>query len=274
MRIILLFIVYFSNAQGLLAQSSEQNVQELAQEMIGRIENLDENSDLLADIQGVLQPHSDFLSNTLAKMQTDPEFEPYIERYESLKSQYMGHGQYISIHPDIKIFLSAAPFSRSASYDESLIGKSVCFNYNSVIIVDRGFWEYYRGNDEAREAVLFHELGHCDLRQEHGHNGMMDRIWMDDLLNGKTIDWQSLYEEFFVAQQPSKVIVCSEENSHFYEECFDPRFIFQPLVCREKEDNTLCYAWREVIINEIKNSLPFMECLLFNPNSSTCFDPL
>ena len=57
MRVSLLFIVYLSSAQGLLAQSSEQNVRELAQEMIGRIENLDENSDLLADIQGVLQTH-------------------------------------------------------------------------------------------------------------------------------------------------------------------------------------------------------------------------
>ena len=208
-------------------------------------------------------------------MQTGHEFESYIEKYEALKGQYMGNAQPIPINPDIKIFLSAAPFSRKAGYDESLVGVTVCFYYNSVIIIDRGFWEYYKDNDEVRGAVLLHELGHCDLRQEHGHNGMMDGIWMDDLLNEKTIDWQSLYEDFFmVQQQPSKVIVCSGENSHFYEECFDPRFIFQPLVCREKEDNTLCYAWREVIINEIKNSLPFMECLLFNPNSSTCFDPL
>ena len=42
---------------------------------------------------------------TIAQMQTNPEFEPYIERYKELKAQYA------SIHTPVntKFFLSISP---------------------------------------------------------------------------------------------------------------------------------------------------------------------
>ena len=268
---IFLFILCLLNTQTLFAQSSEQSLQELARKIMSDIKNPDETLGLLTDIQDVLQPHSDFLLNTLPEMQTDPEFEPYIEKYETLKGQYLGNGQPMSIHPDVKIFLSITPFPRSVGYDESLIGAAVSFYYNSVVIIDRGFGEYYQDNDEIREVVLFHELGHCDLRQKHGHNDIMNIAWIDGLLHGKTIDWQPLYEEFFVMHEKDKVIVCSEENFHLYEGCSDPRFLFQPLICHEQGNDTICYARRKSLVNQIKNSLSFMECLLFNSNTPFCF---
>ena len=271
---VLLLVVCLSNAQTLFAQSSEQGLQELAQEMMSRVENPEQNLGLLEDIQDVLQPHSDFLFNTLPEMQTDPEFGPYIEKYEALKGQYMNNGQSMPVDPDVKVFLSVTPFPREIGYDESLIGTAVSFYHNSVIMIDRGFWEYYKGNDVVREVVLFHELGHCDLRQEHSHNDIMNMTWMDDVLTRKTIDWQPLYEEFFTIQQRYKTVVCSEKNSHFYEECVNPRFIFQPLVCRGEKSDTICYIWREVLVNEVEGSLHRLRCLLFNPDSSVCFGSL
>ena len=116
-------------AQTLFAQSSEQVLQELAQEVISdNIRNLEQNPGLLTDIQDIIRPHSNFLFNTLPEMQTDPEFEPYIEKYEALKGQYMGDGQPIPINPDIKIFLTASPFVFAPSYDESAERSGVCFH--------------------------------------------------------------------------------------------------------------------------------------------------
>ena len=268
---LLLLPLYSITAQA--RGSSEQDVQELAQKMIKRVQNPDENLGLLTDIQAALRPHLDFISNTLPEMQTDPEFEPYIERYEALKGQYMGNGQPIPINPDIKIFLSASPFL--LDYNESLNGTGVYFYYHSVIVIDRGFWEHYRGNNEIRQAVLLHELGHCDLEKEaDSHNGIMNRVWIDSLLNEEIIDWEPIYEEFFVMQQRQKVIVCSEDNFHLYEECSDPRFLFQSLICHGEKSDTTCYIRRDSLINDVKGSLPLMKCLLFNLNSSTCFDSL
>ena len=270
-----LLILLLLNIQTLFGQLLSQEVQEIAQKMVEPIENREEIPGLLEDIQNALQPHSDFISNTLSKIQTDSEFEPYIEKYEALKGQYMGDGRPIPVNPNVKVFLSAAPFPRSSGYDESLIGVGVCFPFNSIVIIDRGFWQYYENNDEIREAVLFHELGHCDLGQQHGQNGMMNRVWEDDLLNQQTIHWPPFYEEFFAMQeQRNKIIICSNENSYLYEQCSHPLFLFQPLICPKKEDDTLCYQWKEPLLNEIKNSLPFIECLLFNSNSSICFDSI
>ena len=189
-----LLIIYLSNTQALLAQSSEQALQEMAQEIISDIKNPEQNPGLLTGIRDIIRPHSNFLFNTLPEMQTDPEFEPYIEEYEALKGQYMGNGQPISINPNIRILLGTG-FPRQLNYDESLEDFGLCFS-SGLIIIDRGFWEYHQDNDEIRQVVVIHELGHCDLKQEHGDNAIMNIAWEDDLLNSRTIDWPSSMKSF------------------------------------------------------------------------------
>ena len=227
-------------AQTLFAQSLERNLQEFAREMMRDVKNPEQNLGLQTEIQDILRPHSDFLFNTLPNMQTDPEFEPYIEKYEALKGQYMGNGQSISIDPNIKIVLTASPFVMAPSYDKNLERTGFCLYASDLIIIDRGFWEYYQDNDEAREALLFHELGHCDLKQEHGHNAMMNMAWMDDVLTGKAIGWHPLYKEFFRRiYRRNETIVCSEASMHFYERC--DSYNKEGMMCDRQGD---CYIWR------------------------------
>ena len=266
--ILLLLIAYLPNTQKLFAQSTDQGVQKLAQKIIERVKNSDEISGLLSDIQSVLQPHSDFLSNTLPNMETDPELKPYIEKYEALKSQYMGDGQSIPINPDVKIFLTASPFALASRYDRSFDNSGICFHEASLIVIDRGFWEYYQDNDEIRESVLFHELGHCDLNQEHGYNAIMSMLWEDDLLNSQTIHWEALYEDFFIMRKKTKSMVCFEENFHLYEEC-DPSKK-QGLTCYEQGNNITCYIWKEFLIRGMSKIPSHLECLLFNPDGFVC----
>ena len=239
------------SAQTLFAQSLEQNLQEFVRELVSDVKNLEQNPKLLADIQDILRPHSDFLFNTLLEIQTDPEFRPYIEKYEALKGQYMGDGGPMPINPNIKVVLTADSFPREIGYDESINGTGVCFYQADLIIIDRGFWEYYRDNDEIRKAILFHELGHCDLKQGHGHNDIMNMTWMDDVLTGETIDWYPLYEEFFRIYRRDETIVCSEENKHLYEEWCNS-YEKARTICDEQENSTICYKWREFFLQGLE----------------------
>ena len=265
---LLLVPLYSITAQALLVQSSEQSVQELAQEMIKQVQNPDENLGLLTEIQAALQPHLDFISNTLPKMQTDPEFEPYIEKYEALKGQYMDNGGPMSINSGVKVFLTASPFVLAPSYDGILQNSGLCLYEASLIVIDRGFWQYYENNDEIREAVLFHELGHCDLRQAHGYNYIMSMLWEDDLLNSQKIDWQAVYEEFFVMREQNKKMICSEENFHLYEQC-DPSYR-EDIIYVEQNNNVTAYMWRDFFIRGIRNMFTHSKCLLLNSDGFAC----
>ena len=261
-----LLLAHLLNAQEPSGRSSEQGLQKLAEKMIARIQNLDENLGLLEDIQDILRLHSDFFFNALPKMQTDPEFEPYLEEYKALKGQYMGNGEPMPINPNIKIVLTRSPFVMAPSYDKNLKQPGVCLHPSNLIIIDRGFWEYYKDNDEVRKAVVIHELGHCDLNQEHSHNDIMNTVWEDDLLNSRVINWIPLYEEFFVMQQRYEVIMCSEENFHLYYGC-SPYMMSE---CSEQENNFICYTLREYFVNDIRDKLSFIKCLLFDLRTSTC----
>ena len=111
------------------------------------------------------------------------------------------------------------------------------------------------------------ELEHCDLEQQHHHNDIMDVAWQEDLLNSRAINWQPLYEEFFMIRERNKIIVCSEENAHLYRECQE-LYSSEGAICPGEE--TLCYRWKESIIDGIRSMSPYLECLLFNSNGSVC----
>ena len=46
-----------------------------------------------------------------------------------------------------------------------------CDAFTRVIFLDRNFWNFHKDNEKMREALLFHELGHCDLNRSHGVHG-------------------------------------------------------------------------------------------------------
>ena len=166
-------------------------------------------------MENILRPHSDLLFNTIPQMQTDPEFEPYIKRYEALKAQYTG------IHTSIstKVFLSASPLPVK-DYESSLKKSAFCVLPLDIIIVDRDTWEHYQ--DEVRQFILFHELGHCDLDQGHNSNHIMDTYKSNldkPAVIRETIDWDPLYEEFFSMKDTnaSTIIICHEGNFEMFD---------------------------------------------------------
>ncbi len=45
------------------------------------------------------------------------------------------------------------------------------------IVVDREFWDMI--NDDAKEQLIFHEMGHCVLGQDHRENSVMEPSVLD-----------------------------------------------------------------------------------------------
>ena len=267
----LLLLAYLPSTQTLFAQSSELALQEFAQELVKPIENLEQNPDLLTDLQDVLQPHSSFISNTFLGVQIDPEFEPYIEKYEALKGQYMGSSEPMPINPDIKILLTSSPFILASSYEKSSKNYGLCLHDFNLIVIDRGFWQYYENSDEIRETALFRQLGHCDLQQGHGQNAIMNTFRDDNLLNSTPIHWQPTYEELFVTQHRNKKIICSEENFHLYTYC-DPYSADSKdgIIPPVKQYNGMTeYIWREFFLRRVRNTLPYLKCLLLDSDELT-----
>lgn len=78
----------------------------------------------------------------------DAEFVPYLEAYETEKGS------------------KSRPVSIVFGDTGEMVG--LCYSYNTGdrrIVVNRDYWT--RVSDEFRTTLIFHELGHCDLGQDH-----------------------------------------------------------------------------------------------------------
>ncbi len=100
--------------------------------------------------------------NYLTEAKTDPEFLPYLEKYSSLKMQYKNQ----PINTNVKVLFSTHPL-KTSDHLKYVKHSGYCNFFTQSIFIDRGFWKAHRDNERARESILFHELGHCDLDRKH-----------------------------------------------------------------------------------------------------------
>ncbi len=84
-------------------------------------------------------------------------------------------------------------------------------NYNSqrtdLVTIDKEFWDY--SSDLNREAVVFHELGHCKLIRDHREGGDASGNCISLMASG-TENCRQLYTQAF--------------RNDLLDELFDPRF--------------------------------------------------
>ncbi len=59
-----------------------------------------------------------------------------------------------------------------------------------------------------------HELGHCDLKQDHLHNTIMKLNFPDGFFCKETRDWDPLYEDFFSMQNTRLKDIFFEEDNN------------------------------------------------------------
>ena len=102
----------------------------------------------------------------IAEAQTDPTVLPYLEKYNALKMKYTGQ----PINANIKVILSNH-LMKNTQHDRSMIFAGYCDSLTRTVFLDRGFWNFHKDNEKMREALLYHELGHCDLNRKHSDGG-------------------------------------------------------------------------------------------------------
>lgn len=83
------------------------------------------------------------------------EFAPYVTRFNNFSKEY---GRDTSEDPDVAIMFD--------KLESDVVGACETGPFHGPrIYIDRAAWE--GKGDEGREAILFHELGHCVLGRDH-----------------------------------------------------------------------------------------------------------
>ena len=80
---------------------------------------------------------------------TDQEFKPYVKQFEMYYNNTV-----------------KTPIVFGDKFEKSVVG--VCITYSKhvkIIKINPRFWN--KADDYEREALIFHELGHCELDKDH-----------------------------------------------------------------------------------------------------------
>ena len=131
-------------------------------------ENIDENR--VDALTKIVRDNSDIF-NYIANSQTDSAFIPLLKKYSDLKKQFTG----LPINSEVKVLFSNNPTAlRDVNNNPDILGAGHCNFLTRTIFIDRDFWNYF--DERVKEAVLFHELGHCDLSRKHEDEVRMSHV--------------------------------------------------------------------------------------------------
>lgn len=123
---------------------------------------------------------------------TNPVFNSYIASFEQ-------KGKVITNDGNFEV--GDIPINFGNTEDDDFQG--VCFEYpdgKKEIIIRKAWWDA-TSNDEYRESLIYHELGHCKLGRDHLDVNMTvdDKVFKGSMMNSKIVppsDYQSLKEEY------------------------------------------------------------------------------
>ena len=121
----------------------------------------DIDEDVIDSFFHLVRENSDVF-HYLAEANTDPRFLPYLEKYFDLKEKFTGQ----PINTDVTVIFSHNPLILT-DHDKSISYSGMCDFFTNFVFIDPGFWDHYNDNEKMKEAILFHEVGHCDLNRTH-----------------------------------------------------------------------------------------------------------
>lgn len=115
----------------------------------------------------------------------DPEFVPYVEIYKGYKKEYLGH-DYLDYTINVNFYDSP----------NKQIGKCLVNSQTKVryIKIDIQWWS--RANENDREVLIVHEMGHCDLNIVNHHvYGIMreSHLHADEYLRNKGLYLEKMF---------------------------------------------------------------------------------
>lgn len=122
---------------------------------------------------------------------TDKRLKPYVQAFEREAALVLDR-------PNFKV--GDIPVNFGDTENSDFVG--VCFTYHDgsrEVIIRKRWWDH--ADEKARQAIVFHELGHCRL--DRGHN---DQVIMQDdreirlsLMHSRMVylnDYQQMEEEY------------------------------------------------------------------------------
>ena len=161
------------------------------------IENIDKSAvDTLTEI---VRDNSDIF-NYIANSSTDPAFIPLLEKYSDLKRQFTG----LPINAAVKVLFSKNPTAlRDTNNNPTSLGSGRCDFFTRTVFIDHNFWEHYN-NSRLREAVLFHELAHCDLSRRHeddNPDSFMNLLLLAGIFHPDSAFYQDYKDELNISEE-------------------------------------------------------------------------
>lgn len=98
----------------------------------------------------------------------DPEFRPYVNDYLIDKERYTGR---YGLDRNINVVFK--PLNENGSA-KRLLGQCLMWSDNRkrYIHIDPIYWYKILG-EAGKEALIYHEMGHCDLDLDHTNHGIM-----------------------------------------------------------------------------------------------------
>ena len=158
--------------------------------------NIDEN--IVNALTEIVRDNSDIF-NYIANSQTDPAFIPLLRKYSDLKQQFTG----VPVNTNVRVlFSNNTTASKDINGKPDIIGAASCDFLTRTVFIDRDFWTYY--DERAREAVLFHELGHCDLSRTHEDNNpdsFMNPLLLSGIFNPDSIHYQKSRDSLGISEE-------------------------------------------------------------------------
>ena len=122
-------------------------------------------------VKSLLRQHN--LLEDLAQVRTNPEFLPYLERYQALKLESTGR----PMQPDITMILVRD--ERVTFYTAGYCD----FAAGGLIMINARYWSCTQNDAHLRELFVFHQLAHCDLGRSHRDYNNYSYDFDDDFLS-------------------------------------------------------------------------------------------
>lgn len=158
---------------------------------------------LFGYIIGNILIHVIFNSPFFYDNKTTPELNPYIQKFIERCHQYNVNCSKIKAHT---MKISSMPW-RVRLISKYAIG--VCSREHNQVVIDKDYWEY--SSKIEREALVFHELGHCVLDKEHTEGEfIMNPEMLTEIIYKLT--YQKIYDHFFGCSKNCPVISFNGER--------------------------------------------------------------
>lgn len=99
-------------------------------------------------------------NSSVTKSSIDIGLQKYVKEYKKDKLKYLGEPM-----SDVTIHFTRFPSNAIVNRKIRLLG--YCYYDSNLILIDKTYWYDHTTTELERKELIYHELGHCDLKMRH-----------------------------------------------------------------------------------------------------------